>query len=87
MSAYIVERIQVRDAENHTWLGVEADHEDADGEVAYEISMGDSEGSFPYIMHLKPARLADIGMALLELVHGKGNVRVSVQSPVGTLKP
>lgn len=79
MSGYIVDRVQVRDPENHTWLGVESDHSDMDGDAAYEVSMGDMDGSIPYLMHLRPSQLADLGIKLLELVHGAGNVRVTIQ--------
>jgi hypothetical protein len=79
MSGYIVDRVQVRDPENHTWLGIESDHSDTDGDAAYEVSMGDMDGSIPYIMHLRPSHLADLGIKLLELVHGAGNIRVTVQ--------
>lgn len=79
MSSYLVDRVQVRDPENHSWLGIESDHSDNDGNAAYEISMGDMEGSLPYQMHIRPSQLADLGIKLLELVHGVGNVRVTIQ--------
>lgn len=79
MSGYLVERVQVRDAENRTWLGIEADHADADGNHAFELSMGEEEGTTPIRLHLRPSHLADLGIKLLELVHGAGNVRVTIQ--------
>lgn len=79
MSGYLVDRVQIRDPENHTWLGIESDHADNDGNPAYEVSMGDSDGSIPYLLHLRPSQLADLGIKLLEMVHGAGNVRVTIQ--------
>ena len=80
MSAYIVDRIQVRDAEENTWLAVEADHEDHDGNTAYEISMGNLNDGKTIYATLRTSVLADLAIKMLELVHGSGNVRVTIQA-------